>query len=169
MTATSDVGTFLIEDTRRRLGGLAEQVRTCLAALSDAELWERAHEKSNSIGNLVLHVCGSTRHFLGRGVGGSDYQRDRPAEFAERGPIPRAELLHVLDETLAESDRVLAGLPADRVMETKDLAGRSYTVAELLVRVANNWSLHTGQIVFDVKARKPGAFDELWMKTMEKR
>lgn len=169
MTATSDVGTFLIEDTRRRLGGLAEQVRTCLAALSDAELWERAHEKSNSIGNLVLHVCGSTRHFLGRGVGGSDYQRDRPAEFAERGPIPRAELLHVLDETLAESDRVLAGLPADRVMETKDLAGRSYTVAELLVRVANHWSLHTGQIVFDVKARKPGAFDELWMKTMEKR
>jgi len=169
VTATSDVGTFLIEDTRRRLGGLAEQVRTCLAALSDAELWERAHEKSNSIGNLVLHVCGSTRHFLGRGVGGSDYQRDRPAEFAERGPIPRAELLHVLDETLAESDRVLAGLPADRVMETKDLAGRSYTVAELLVRVANHWSLHTGQIVFDVKARKPGAFDELWMKTMEKR
>ena len=167
--ALTDLGTFLVEDTRRRLQGLAEQVRTCLAALSDAELWEREHEKSNSIGNLVLHVCGSTRHFLGRGVGGSDYQRDRPAEFAERGPIPRSELLRVLDETLAESDRVLAGLSADRVMDAKELGGRPYTVAELLLRVAHHWSLHTGQIVFDVKARKPGAFDELWMKTMEKR
>jgi uncharacterized damage-inducible protein DinB len=167
--AETDLGTFLIEDTRRRLAGLAEQVRTCLAALSDAELWERHHERSNSVGNLVLHVCGSTRHFLGRGVGGSDYQRDRPAEFAEKGPIARAELLRILDDTLAESDRVLAGLPADRVMEAKDVGGRSYTVAELLVRVANHWSLHTGQVVFDVKARKPGAFDELWMKTMEKR
>ncbi|HET9315790.1 MAG TPA: DinB family protein [Vicinamibacteria bacterium] len=167
--AEGDVASFLIEDTRRRLAGLAEQVRTCLAALSDAELWERAHEKSNSVGNLVLHLCGSTRHFLGRGVGGSDYQRDRPAEFAEKGPIARAELLLTLDDTLAESDRVLARLPAERVMEAKDLGGRSHTVAELLVRVAHHWSLHTGQIVFDVKARKPGTFDELWMKTMEKR
>jgi uncharacterized damage-inducible protein DinB len=165
----SDLGTFLIDDTRRRLQGLAEQVRTCLAALSDAELWERANEKSNSVGNLVLHVCGSTRHFLGRGVGASDYQRDRPAEFAEKGPIARSELLRVLDETLAESGRVLDGLAADRLMETSDRAGRTYTIAELLVRVANHWSLHTGQIVFDVKARKPGALDELWMKTMEKR
>jgi uncharacterized damage-inducible protein DinB len=169
MMATTDVGTFLIEDMRRRLSGLAEQVRVCLAALSDAELWERAHEKSNSVGNLLLHLCGSTRHFLGRGVGGSDYRRDRPAEFAEKGPIARAELLRVLDETLAESDRVLAALQADHLMESNDRTGRAYTVAELLVRVAHHWSLHTGQIVFDVKARKPRAFDELWMKTMEKR
>jgi uncharacterized damage-inducible protein DinB len=167
--AANDLGAFLIDDTRRRLNGLAEQVRTCLAALTDAELWERAHDKSNSTGNLVLHVCGSTRHFLGRGVGGSDYQRDRPAEFAEKGPIARAELLRVLDETLAESDRVLGGLQPARLMESNDRAGRTYTLAELLVRVANHWSLHTGQIVFDVKARKPGVFDELWMKTMEKR
>jgi uncharacterized damage-inducible protein DinB len=164
-----DLGRFLIEDTRRRLAGLGEQVRTCLAALSEAELWERAHEKSNSVGNLVLHVCGSTRHFMGVGVGGSDYKRDRPGEFAERGPIPRAELLRILDDTLAESDLILAGLRADRLLESNDRAGRTYTLAELLVRVANHWSLHTGQIVFDVKARKPGAFDELWMKTMEKR
>jgi uncharacterized damage-inducible protein DinB len=64
---------------------------------------------------------------------------------------------------------VLEGLASDRLMETSDRAGRTYTIAELLVRVANHWSLHTGQIVFDVKARKPGALDELWMKTMEKR
>ena len=166
---TDDLGRYLIEDTRRRLQGLAEQVRTCLAALSDAELWERAHEKSNSVGNLVLHLCGSTRHFLGRGVGESDYQRDRPAEFAEKGPIARGELLRALDETLVESDRVLAALAPSRLMETSDRTGRTYSLAELLVRVANHWSLHAGQIVFDVKARKPGAFDELWMKTMEKR
>jgi uncharacterized damage-inducible protein DinB len=167
--ATNDLGTFLIEDTRGRLNGLAKQVRACLAALSDEELWERAHEKSNSVGNLVLHVCGSTRYYLGRGAGGSDYQRDRPAEFAEKGPIARGELLRVLDETLAESDLVLGRLAPDHLMESNDRAGRTYTLAELLIRVANHWSLHTGQIVYDVKARKPGAFDELWMKTMEKR
>lgn len=165
----SEVGAYLVEDMRRRLAGLAEQVRTCLQALSDDELWQRAHEKSNSVGNLVLHLCGSTRHFLGRGVGGSDYQRDRPAEFAERGPVPRAELLRALDDTLAESARVLAGVDPARLLESSDRTGRPMTTAELLVRVAHHWSLHTGQIVFDVKARKPGAFEELWMQTMEKR
>jgi uncharacterized damage-inducible protein DinB len=165
----SDVGAFLVEDMRRRLGGLAEQIRTCLRALSDDELWQRAHEKSNSVGNLVLHLCGSTRHFLGRGVGGSGYERDRPAEFAERGPIARGELLRTLDDTLAESDRVLASVAPGGLMETSDRAGKPVTLAELLIRVAHHWSLHTGQIVFDVKARKPGAFDELWMQTMERR
>jgi uncharacterized damage-inducible protein DinB len=165
----NEVGTLLIEDTRKRLVGLAEQVRTCLAALSEAELWARAHETSNSVGNLVLHLCGSTRHFLGRGIGGSDYARDRPAEFAERGPVPRADLLHALDEALAESDRVLADLSPDRLLETSELGGRVHALGDIVLRVAHHWSLHTGQIVFDVKARKPGAFDELWMKVMEKR
>ena len=164
-----ELGTLLIEDTRRRIKGLAEQVRTCVAALSDGELWTRAHDTANSVGNLVLHVCGSTRHFLGRGVGGTDYVRDRPAEFAERGPIPRADLLRILADTVAEADRVLESLAPDRLMETTDRAGKPYTRAELILRTANHWSLHTGQIVFDTKARRPGAFDELWMKTMETR
>ena len=165
----SDVGRLLIEDTRRRLQGLAEQVRTCVGALGDDELWARAHDQANSVGNLVLHVCGSTRHFLGRGVGRTGYERDRAAEFSERGPVPRADLLRVLEETLAEADRVLAAVLPERLLETSDLAGRVYTLAELILRTAHHWSLHTGQIVFDTKARKPAAFEELWMKTMEKR
>lgn len=164
-----ELGRLLVEDARRRMQGLAEQVRTCLEALPDDALWARAHEKSNSIGNLVLHVCGSTRHFLGRGVGGSDYQRDRAAEFAEKGPVARAELLRVLDDTLAEADRVLRALEPQRLGETTELGGRTYTMAELVIRTAHHWSLHTGQIVFDTKARRPDAFDELWMKTMETR
>lgn len=163
----SEVGRLLIDDTRRRIKGLAEQVRTCVDALPDDDLWARAHEKANSVGNLVLHVCGSTRHFLGRAVGGTDYVRDRPAEFAERGPVPREDLLRILADTVAEADRVLEGLPPDRLMDVSDRAGKPYTLAELLLRTAHHWSLHTGQIVFDTKARRPGAFDELWMKTME--
>jgi uncharacterized damage-inducible protein DinB len=165
-----ELGRSLIADARHRIvSGLPAQIRASLEALDEAEIWHRPNEKSNSVGNLVLHLCGSTRHFLGRGVGGSDFQRDRPAEFAEKGPIPKAELLKRLDETVAESERVLDNLDPSRLMETSDRAGQPTTLAQLLLRVAHHWSLHTGQIVFDVKARKPGAFDELWMATMEKR
>lgn len=165
-----DLGRSLIAEIRQRLvAGFPAQVRTCLEALSDTAIWERAHDKSNSVGNLVLHVCGSTHHFLGRAVGGSDYVRDRPAEFAEKGPIPRLDLLHLLDETVSETARVLDNLDPARLLETTDRGGKPQTVLELLLRVSHHWAVHTGQIVFDVKARKPGAFEELWMKTMEKR
>ena len=79
-----DFARVFLEDARKRLGsGYPAQVRAALLTLTDEQVWWRANSTSNSVGNLVLHVCGSTRHFLGRGVGGSDYRRDRRQEFAE--------------------------------------------------------------------------------------
>src|SRR5262245_31453071 len=103
-----DLGRAVIAEIRGRLvSGLPQQARACLDALTDEQIWWRPNAQSNSVGNLVLHLCGSTRHFLGRAVGGTDYRRDRPAEFAEKGPIPRERLRAILDETVAETDRVL--------------------------------------------------------------
>ena len=156
----------VIEDTHRRLQGYPAQVRAALDALTDEQVWRRPNEAANSVGNLVLHLCGSTRHFLGRGVGGSDYHRDRPAEFAEKGPIPRAELLRILEETLAEAAQVLATLDPSRLLEVRDRAGEPQTVLALILRTAHHWGAHAGQIVYAAKAQKAGAFDELWQKTM---
>jgi uncharacterized damage-inducible protein DinB len=165
-----ELASLLIAETRSRVvEGFPAQVRASLEALGEEEIWERPNERSNSVGNLVLHLCGSTRHFLGRAVGGSDYQRDRPAEFAYRGPLPRAELLRLLEETVEEARRTLDGLLPSRLLETTDRVQKPFRVAELLLRVSHHWAVHTGQIVFTAKARQPAAFDELWMKTMEKR
>jgi len=69
-----DLGRVVIEEVRGRLvSGFPQQVRACLDALSDEQIWWRPNPGSNSIGNLVLHLCGSTRHFLGRAVGGTDF------------------------------------------------------------------------------------------------
>jgi uncharacterized damage-inducible protein DinB len=165
----SSVGSTVIEDTRVRLAGFAEQVRTSLAALSDDELWQRPNPGCNAVGNLVLHLCGSTRHFLGRGVGGSDYVRDRPREFSEPGPLPRAQLLSILEATLREAEAVLAGVAPDRLLETTDRVGGSHSVLALLLRVTHHWAVHTGQIVYVAKAAHAGSIDELWMKTMQGR
>jgi uncharacterized damage-inducible protein DinB len=164
-----ELGAALIAEMRQRLAGFPAQVRTAIDALDDQEVWSRANEASNSVGNLVLHLCGSTRHFLGRGVGGSDYQRDRPGEFAERGPLPREELVRIFEETVAETERVLAGLSPDRLLERSERIAKPQTVLALLLRTSHHWAVHTGQIVFAAKAVRPGAFDELWMKTMERR
>jgi uncharacterized damage-inducible protein DinB len=165
-----DLASLVIQELRHRVVvGFPEQVRASLVALSDQELWARPNPKSNSVGNLVLHLCGSSRHFLGHVVGGCGYARDRAAEFAFQGPLPRAELLRILEETVAEQGQVLDALDPARLLEVKEGAQKPFTVVELLLRVSHHWAVHAGQIVFHAKALHPEAFEELWMKTMERR
>src|SRR5262245_46692876 len=164
----SDVGeSFLKEAKRRLVEHLPAQVRECLDALSDEDLWWRPNEEANSVGNLVLHMCGSSRHFLGRGVGGSDYQRDRPGEFSERGPVARAELRRILEDTVAETARLLDGLSPGRLRETTDRAGDVQTMQYLVSRTTHHWAAHTGQVVYITKLRQPGALNELWQSTLK--
>ena len=162
------VGASFIKEARRRLvHHFPAQVRACLEVLSDEDLWWRPNEEANSIGNLVLHVCGSSRHFVGRGVGGGDYTRDRAAEFSERGPIPRADLLAFLEATVAETAAVLDALAPDRLRDVITTVGDEQTVQYLVSRTSHHWAVHTGQIVYATKLQRPGALNELWEKTLK--
>ena len=162
------LGAAVIEEARRRLvHGFPGQVRECLARLDDGQLWWRPHADSNAVGNLVLHVCGSSRHFLGRVVGGTGYERDRKAEFAQRGPLPRADLLRAFEETVAETDRILRALDPARLLEAREVPRDSpQSVLALVLRTSHHWAVHTGQIVYATKVLTEGGLDELWMKTM---
>jgi len=166
--AAAPLGAVVIDEARRRLvHGFPGQVRECLARLDDGQLWWRPHADSNAVGNLVLHVCGSSQHFLGRVVGGTGYERDRKAEFAQRGPRPRVDLLRVLEETVAETDRVLGALDPARLLEVRDVPRDSpQSVLALVLRTSHHWAVHTGQIVYATKLLTEGGLDELWMKTM---
>ena len=60
------------------------KIATVVAELTDEQVWWRPNDASNSIGNLVLHVCGNARQWIVAGVGGAADVRDRPQEFAAR-------------------------------------------------------------------------------------
>lgn len=161
----TELGAALVAEARQRLAHLPAQVRACLERLSEEQIWWRANPGSNAIGNLVLHLVGSTRHFVGKGIGGGDYRRDRPAEFAEAGPMPKAELLRLMDEAVAEADRLCAGLDAERLLERTDRAGEAQSVLGIVLRTTHHWAVHCGQIVYATKLLEAGAVEELWMKT----
>lgn len=165
----SDLAAAVLQQARNKMiGESPAMIRECLDLLSDEQVWWRPNASANSVGNLVLHVCGATRHFLGRGVGGSDYVRDRDGEFAARGPVAKAELLKVLDETLAEADRVLSGLTAERLFDTTKNIGVDMTALACLMRMTHHWSYHTGQIVFITKALREGSVNDLMRRVMVK-
>jgi uncharacterized damage-inducible protein DinB len=143
---------------------LPAQIRACVDELSEEQLWWRPNEQANSAGNLVLHLSGSMRHYLSRGVGGFDYHRDRPAEFAERGPLPKTQLLAIFDETINQAAQVLCSFDTSRFLEPTEEQNYVPTVFDLIFNISIHLATHTGQIIYVTKMLKEGSVDELWIR-----
>ena len=143
----------------------AGQARTCLEALNDGQIWWRANEESNTVGNLVLHISGSTRWFIGPGIGNSGYVRDRSSEFTEQGSMQKEALFAYLDSAMSEADRVLSDLDPNRLDEATDRTGKLVTYRELIFNQVLHVTSHTGQIVFATKLIQAGLIHEVWKST----
>ena len=132
------------------------RIERCVERLSDEEVWWRANDESNSIGNLLLHLSGNVRQWIVSGLGGRRDARVRQEEFDERRVLPRAELLGRLRETLSEADAVLAELEPSQLLESRHIQGDDVTMLEAIYHVVEHFSMHTGQIILLAKIFKAG-------------
>ncbi len=93
----SDLGQAFIARSQHHLAeDFLPKIERCLGRLTDEQIWWRANEQSNSIGNLLLHLSGNVRQWIVCGLGDATDSRDRDSEFAQRTQIPRAELFERL-------------------------------------------------------------------------
>ena len=150
----TDIAEHFIAQSRGFLSSdYLPKIERCLEVLSDEDVWWRANEGSNSIGNLLLHLEGSTRAWIIGVAGGSHSPRDRQQEFDQRGQIPRAELMSRLRQTLAEVDGVLARLDVEVLLERRQARGEEVTVLLAVYHAVEHFSMHTGQIIMLSKMR----------------
>lgn len=141
------------------------QIRAAVAPLSEEQFWWRPNESTNSVGNIVIHLTGSINHFLNHNLGGLDYKRDRPAEFAERRQIPKAEVLAAFDAMIANAERTLDGLTPARLTDPSPEPKLNANIFEDLLGIAVHLSNHAGQLVWIAKMLREGSMDEVWIKT----
>ena len=150
----TDIAKHFIAQSRGFLSSdYLPKIERCLEVLSDEDVWWRANEGSNSIGNLLLHLEGSTRAWIIGVAGGSHHPRDRQQEFDERERIPRAELMSRLRQMLAEADEVLARLDVEVLLERRQARGEEVTVLLAVYHAVEHFSMHTGQIIMLSKMR----------------
>jgi uncharacterized damage-inducible protein DinB len=160
------LGAEFLELVRKRLlDDYAPQVRACLDAISDEDVWWRPHEQANAVGNLVLHVSGSNRFYLEHVIDGAPDVRNRDTEFAARGSMGKADLAGVWDDTAARVARVLSTVTPARLTELTERSGRPASIARILLHVTHHNATHVGQIIWITKLRRPGVFHELTRTT----
>ncbi len=143
---------LLLNETKRRLfeEGVT-RIEKCLNMLNEQQIWYRPNEQSNSIGNLVLHLCGNVRQWIVSGLGNAADTRQRQLEFDEQGPISTSALLERLHQVMAEVEMVLMQLTPDDLLQGKNIQGFQETGLSVLVHVVEHFSYHVGQITYITK------------------
>lgn len=110
-------------------------------------IWQTTGQISNTAGNLTLHLLGNLNTYIGAVLGGTDYVRDRPAEFSLKN-IPRQSLLEQIDALLIILKTTLEKL-SDTAFEEEYplLVFEEKTSTEyFLVHLTTHLAYHLGQM-----------------------
>lgn len=128
----------------RDLDQLAQEIS---AYSKESDLWTVKGEIKNSAGNLCLHLCGNLQHFVGKVLGGTDYVRNREAEFADKD-IPKSTLLKEVATTKKVVSDTLHNMSSSQLDETypTNVFGEPMTTGFFLIHLATHLTYHRGQI-----------------------
>lgn len=151
MSSQTITQALVAEVNFRLFAEYAPRIKNCLGRLTEEQIWWRPNPRSNSIGNLVLHLCGNVRQWIVSGVGEETDVRKRSQEFDEQGPVARVELLQLLDNLEPDVRRILAKVDPEALMTVKPVQVYEHTVLTMLIHVTEHFSYHTGQIAWITK------------------
>lgn len=126
----------------------------CLGELSDAEVWRRPNSKSNSVGNLVLHLTGNITQWILSAMDGYKDDRDRDSEFSAEGGIPASVLTERLAGTIDKAIGAIGKTGPEGLLRKRSVQGFEYTGIGIILHVVEHLSYHTGQIAFWTKSLK---------------
>ncbi len=135
-----------------KLAQMQASIEARLPLFTPEQIWAKSKPTENSVGNLVLHLCGNVRYYICHGIDGQPNVRDRPAEFAATS---HHDLPGLLRSTIADATAVLTHLPPSRLTDPlpTDLIVPPglHSILELIYQIVGHFQLHTGQIIFAAK------------------
>lgn len=129
---------------RRDLSRLTQQID---AFPDDEMLWRRLPGIANAAGNLVLHIEGNLREYIGRLIGGLPYDRVREIEFGTSG-LPRNELRARVTELKDTIPLIVGGLSSEQMeIEYSEVVLEiPLSTGAFLIHLHGHLNWHLGQV-----------------------
>ncbi len=136
-----------LEDFQKRINGLA-------VSIPETTFWIRPHEYGNSMGNLIAHLTGNIRFYIGAQLARTDYVRDREHEFSRSRDECRDSVMLDFNDAIDLFKNVLE-------QQSRDDWGRPYSATGvddvhdhfgIILRCTMHLHHHIGQMIYIRKA-----------------
>jgi uncharacterized damage-inducible protein DinB len=145
------------EFTQNALYRLDESMRMntiSLNQLSEEEVWKKPNSSLNSVGNLILHLCGNITQYVISSLGETEDKRNRDLEFSTLSGYSKGELLEKLNETVEAAKRVINDASIEQLIRKRHVQGFYFSGIGVVMHAVEHYSYHTGQIAFWTKQLK---------------
>lgn len=140
-----------IKDCCRHLNEYTKRVKTCLDLLSEEQVWQKPNEASNSIANLMLHLCGNMTQYVLASLGGKTDLRERDKEFSATGGFNKEQLFEKLSSVVHSVIEEIQLHDEESLLKTRTVQGFEKNGIAIILHITEHYSYHTGQIALLTK------------------
>ncbi len=137
-----------------RINENTKRIKKCFDEVDETDIWQSANDNSNSMGNLVLHLCGNISQYIISSLGEKPDTRERDKEFSAKNAFTKSELLKRLTETVYEATEIIKECDEAGLVKTYSVQGFDLSGIGIIIHVAEHYSYHAGQIAFWTKQIK---------------
>ncbi|MDZ4707241.1 MAG: DinB family protein [Saprospiraceae bacterium] len=153
----------------RRLRENQDKINKVLTHLPEEEIWWRPNPASNSIGNLILHLCGNLTQYVLSSIGGQSDHRERSKEFEAIGPVPASALLPKFNGVMEAVYSTISTASETEWMRIRAVQCYQESGIGILIHVTEHLSYHTGQIIYLIKWKGGKVLDFYSSSDLEQR
>lgn len=143
-----------IRESVKRLRENTPKIGKCLDEMSDADVWQRPNPSCNSVGTIIVHLCGNITQYIISSLGGTEDRRERDKEFATRGGLTKTELFNKLNATVEQAVGIIENIQPGDMLTKKSVQGFDLSAIGIVIHVVEHYSYHTGQIIYWTKMLK---------------
>lgn len=143
-----------IEQSVSRLQENTPKIKKCLDELTEEEIWKRPNPSSNSIGNIIIHLCGNITQYILSSLGNVEDKRERDKEFSMQGGLNKKELFGRLSTTVHQATSIIHNIDSNDMLRKRSVQGFELSAIGIIIHVVEHYSYHTGQIIFWTKLLK---------------
>ena len=140
-----------INDSIQHLNEYTQRIETCLQLLTEEQVWQKPNEASNSVANLILHLCGNMTQYVLSSLGGEPDNRERDKEFSAEGGYTKEQLLSRLSSVVTKVIAVVEQQDEASLLKTRSVQGFTKTGLSIILHITEHYSYHTGQIALLTK------------------
>lgn len=134
-----------------RMDESLRMIKICLDKLSEEVIWQKPNEATNSIGNLILHLCGNITQYGIASLQGIEDNRNRDEEFSVLSGYSKNELFQKLVSTVEEAKKAISEVTIEELLKKRSVQGFEFSGVGNIVHVVEHLSYHTGQIALWTK------------------